>query len=371
MSASRRATVAHVSSAHPFTDNRIHYRECVSLSDAGFDVALIAVESPLEAPESPVRVVRMRRRQRLSRVLTAAPEAIYKALRSQARIVHLHDPELIPFIPVLRALGRKVVYDAHEDIPLQVLGKPYVRSWNRPLLVVIAKTLVALAKSADLVVAATDQIAGRFRPERTVVVRNYPPLRVEEEVEGERENIAVYVGGLARSRGLIELLDATEHPSFPADWSVHLAGPANSDVLEKIASLSKSGSDRVVFHGRLAPHAARDLLLRAKVGIVTLHPTPAYLESLPTKMFEYFAARLAVIASDFPYWRGIQGLTTAGLSVDPTSVDAVALAIRTYADDPELLKQHRDRGRALAVQTFNWGSEAETIVGAYERLMSR
>lgn len=360
--------VVHVSSAHPFTDNRIHYRECVSLTGAGFDVTLVAVESSLEAPRNAVQVAKLPRRSRLQRVLFSSPEAIRRALRTGAGIVHLHDPELIPFIPFLRAIGRRVVYDAHEDIPLQVLNKPYVRRWNRPVVIVVARVLVALAKSADLVVAATEPIADRFVPNKTVVVRNYPPLRVEEESADVREDIAVYVGGLARSRGLLELLAATEDPEFPAGWTLHLAGKANADVLHEIEALIERGAGNVVFHGQIAPHAARDLLLRAKIGLVTLHPTRAYLESLPTKMFEYFAARLAVIASDFPLWREIMGSDVSGVFVDPTNSAEVARAIRRYADHPDLLAEHGERGRELAVTKFNWDAEAATLVRAYERL---
>ena len=42
-----------------------------------------------------------------------------------------------------------------------------------------------------------------------------------------------------------------------------------------------------------------EVLAASKIGLVTLLPTPSYVESLPIKLFEYMAAGMPVIASDF------------------------------------------------------------------------
>ena len=41
-------------------------------------------------------------------------------------LVHFHDPELIPLGMRLKRKGFIVVADFHEDIPLQILTKPYL-----------------------------------------------------------------------------------------------------------------------------------------------------------------------------------------------------------------------------------------------------
>ncbi len=365
-------SVVHVSSAHPFTDNRIHYRECRTLTDAGFDVTLIAVASDLEGQPTDVTVRQLPRRRRLRRMVLSSAQAVRLALRTKAGIVHLHDPELIPFIPILRWAGRTVIYDAHEDLPVQILDKPYVSRWNRGAFAAMSRALMAIASRADLVVAATDKIAERFPRTRTVLVRNYPPLRDEESRlpdVTERRDVAIYIGALSRTRGIAEILAAVDRPEFPAGWELHLAGPVSSDVAQLIDAATQS--DRVIYHGQVAPTTARDLLLTAKVGLVTLRNTEAYRDSLPTKLFEYFAAGVPAVASDFPLWRSIIEPVEGGVLVDETDPTAIAHAVAAYAGSKELWAAHSANARRAAVESLNWVPEGASLVRAYETLEGR
>lgn len=371
MRGSHARLIAHVSSAHPYTDNRIHYRECRSLSEAGFDVQLIATESDFEGEATGVTVRKLPRRRRISRMTLSTLQAVRIALRTGARVVHLHDPELIPYIPLLRVMRRVVVYDAHEDLPTQVLDKPYVSRVTRLPMTWVTYALVSLARRADLVVAATETIAARFPASKTVLVRNYPPLRSEEEKLpplDDRGDIVVYIGGLSRSRGIPEVLRAVREPEFPDGWELHLAGMVSADVNDLIQDEVARG--RVKYHGTLPPLEARDLLLRAKVGIVTLQNTRAYRDSLPTKLFEYFAAGLPAVASDFPLWRGIIETGDAGTLVDEKSPAAIARAIAEYASNPVLWTRHSLSARKAAEAQLNWGREAQGLVEAYERMIA-
>src|SRR5260370_705736 len=96
----------------------------------------------------------------------------------------------------------------------------------------------------------------------------------------------------------------TPRSSPSASGSRGLAGamwpPALRDELERSA-----GWPRVRYLGRVDHGRVAEVLARAKVGIIPLHPHPAYRDALPVKLFEYLAAGLAVISIDVPRWREV------------------------------------------------------------------
>lgn len=365
-------TVVHVSSAHPHTDNRVHYRECNSLVEAGFDVTLVAVESELAGHTTNVKVIEIPRRKRVARMLLSSFEAIQKAVATRARIVHMHDPELIPFIPLLRLAGRIVIYDAHEDLPAQVKNKSYLRYPSAQIIALFSRILVRIAHFSNLIVCATETISNRYPQHKTVVVHNYPPLREAEAEVGaldieKRDARIVYVGGLSEGRGASVMVTAMAQSCIPEDWRLRIAGSVTEPYLQTLQA--KAGWNRVDFDGQIEPEAARDLILGARIGLVVLTGSEAYLDSLPTKMFEYFAAGVPVIASNFPLWRTIVEDNDCGVLVSPESPAQIANAIKEYAENPDLLVRHSQNARKLAVNYLNWAPEGKILIEAYDELL--
>lgn len=360
--------VAIVSSVHKWTDNRIHYREAASLHGAGFDVTLVAVEHDIDSPTTGVKVVRLpQRRSRVHRLLLGGLTAIRVALRNRPTIIHLHDPELVWAIPVLRVLGRRVVYDAHEDLPRQLANRDYRSPARRRLLRMIGRGVLAIARSADHVIAATESIARSFPQDRTTVVRNFPRTEIKE-LGTQRRDAVAYVGLLTERRGATSMVEAFGHQDFPNAWTADVAGPVDPPSL--LGQLqSRPGWKRVQFHGQISPPAVESLLESAQVGVVVLQRSQAYLESLPTKMFEYFAAGLPVIASDFPLWREIIERHECGLLVDETNPAEIARAVHRYANDAELRARHSENALRAARTELNWASEEARLLSAYGRLL--
>ncbi|MCV7522697.1 glycosyltransferase family 4 protein [Micrococcus luteus] len=361
--------ILHLSSAHPWTDNRIHLREASALAKAGMDVGLVAVDNDLSAVETGVRVVRTAPRGRLGRMTLGAVSALRAAVRSRAQVVHLHDPELIWTVPVLQALGRTVVYDAHEDLPSQVMHKPYIHPVVRTGLAAVSSALLRVADRADLVVAATETVAERFDPSHTVVVRNFPQAVPQERAivpVSRRPLTAVYVGGLSEARGTGDLVAAAGSEAWPEGWTLSMAGPGAGFLVDGLKA--ERGWSRVEHHGLVAPLDARRLVAEARVGLVVLRDTPNHRLALPTKMFEYMAAGTPVIASDFPLWRSILERYDCGILVDAGDPEQIASAVRRYAEDPEFLERHSANALHAYRTEVNWEAESRVLVAAYEAL---
>jgi glycosyltransferase involved in cell wall biosynthesis len=365
------ARVTHVSSVHRWTDNRIHYRECATLVEHGYRVTLVAVDTPVPGPKTAVRVIACPPVPRLRRMAFGSVRAVRTALKTNASIYHLHDPELVWAVPYLRLRGKKVVWDAHEDLPLDVQSKAYLRPVGRRVAQVAARAILRVAALANQVVAATEPIAARFPPAKTTVVHNYPPLRLAEDSASPvtaRPQAAVYVGLMAQRRGAFVMADAARSPLFPASWVLRAAGPMISPGFEAELAARPGWAD-VDYLGVVPPEEARDLMLNARVGLLLLQDTPAHRGgALPTKLFEYFAAGLPVIASDFEHWRPIIRDHDCGLLVDPSSPSEVAAAIARYASDDQLALRHSANARRLAVEQLNWTAEGQALLGVYARL---
>jgi glycosyltransferase involved in cell wall biosynthesis len=361
--------VAHVSSAHPWTDNRVHMREAASTASRHATL-LIAVDSPTTVPETGVTVVTIPRRPRVRRVFISTAQAVLLAVASGARVVHLHDPELIWSVPVLRALGRAVIFDAHEDLPDQFRNRHYLSPRVHGATRVLAHAVIAVASLSNHVIAATSHTGSRYPARKTSVVHNFPRLRSAERdlpPLSTRPLRATYIGAISENRGSETMRATVDDPDFPTGWQLHLAGPFYpARLASSFVGVEESG--RAIVHGLLSPESARDLLLESRIGLVVLQPTDAYRHALATKMFEYLAAGIPVIASDFPMWVDLLESLDCATFIPPNDPSALARAVRRYADDPALLERQGTNARRAAVEVFNWTTEEKTLLGVYDRL---
>jgi glycosyltransferase involved in cell wall biosynthesis len=105
-------------------------------------------------------------------------------------------------------------------------------------------------------------------------------------------------------------------------------------------------------------------------GLVCLLPLERYKVSLPVKMFEFMAAGLPVIASDFPLFRELVEDNGCGICVDPEMPERIASAARRLAGDAELVRQMGEMGRKAVLEKYSWEAEAQTLLGLYRTLES-
>ena len=167
--------ICHLTSVHTIRDPRIFHKQCKSLAGRGHDVALIACHDRAETIDG-VRIVPIDRPSgRLDRMTRVSFRVYRAAVREHADLYHFHDPELLWVGALLRLHGLRVVYDVHEDVPKQIMGKHWIPRRSRPL-VSKAFALVeqAGARIVDGIVAATPSIAHKFPANKTVVVQNFP-----------------------------------------------------------------------------------------------------------------------------------------------------------------------------------------------------
>ena len=362
--------IAHLTSGHSPNDTRVFLKECRSLAAAGHDVSLVFPGSAKQSNIDNVKLVGtgINPKSRWDRILNTPKQVFKTGLSLNADVYHFHDPALIPYGRKLKALGKIVIYDAHEDVPRQTLSKDYLFGPARPLL---ARWLEAYenkaAREFDLVIAATPTIAKRFADigARSEVVANYPlksefPVAAAEVTRDKKT--ACYVGVMTKIRGFCEMVNAMTHLNGA---KLVLAGPRpGHDLVSSVAKCE--GWKKAETLGELDRQGIQNLLSRATVGLVVLHPIPNYLDAFPIKMFEYMAAGLPVIASNFPLWKKIVEDNGCGICVNPNDSKAIAQAIQFIFDNPEKAKEMGQRGREAVQSSLNWEQEEKKLLKAYE-----
>jgi glycosyltransferase involved in cell wall biosynthesis len=368
-----RPRIVHLTTVHPRHDIRIFRKECVSLARAGYEVVQVVGDGQGDAQEEGVRIVDIGARPagRLAR-MRQQPARALQAVRALApALVHFHDPELLPVGVRLAREGLKVVYDAHEDVPRQMLTKQWIPALlRRPLSLAFEAYENRQVRHLSAVVGATPHIADRFAAvaRRAVNVSNFPFLHelAPPAEPRPREKAVCYVGGIFRTRGAFSMVRALPHVP---DVRLLLCGKFE-DAATEAELRAEPGWAQVDYLGVVGREQVREVMARSRAGLVTLLPLPSYLDSLPIKMFEYMSAELPVIASGFELWRGIVERHGCGLCVDPADSAAIARAIRRLVDDEGEAARMGQAGRAAVHAHYHWPRAEEELLKLYRELLA-
>ena len=119
----KKIKVAHITTGHGSFDTRIFYKECKTLTEAGYDVVLV-VPHDRDEVISGVQIRPIRKpASRLQRMTGTVWAEYRRDVAEKADCYHFQDYELIPAGILLKLTGKRVVYDIHENLPHGRVGK--------------------------------------------------------------------------------------------------------------------------------------------------------------------------------------------------------------------------------------------------------
>jgi glycosyltransferase involved in cell wall biosynthesis len=283
-------------------------------------------------------------------------------------LVHANDHDTAWVGVLAKLLCRsRFVYDTHELWPDRN-GRWEWRPWllaSEALFVRLADATVTVSPGV------ADVIARRYRVKRPVVIRNVPdhvlPSASQDRERRAAQPVAVYVGAVARGRGLeqaVEVLVAVP------ELRLRLIGPSAPGYETQLALRAQTAgvADRVEFEPPVEPSTLGEAIADADMGLVLIQPIClSYELSLPNKLFEYVAAGLPVVASDLPVLGPLVRDEEIGEVVPPGDIDALAQAVRRLAD-PARNAEVRERVRSFGEHT-TWARERRLLESVYTSLI--
>jgi len=367
----RRYRIVHLTTVHNPYDTRILRRECSMLArQRALDVYLLNSRGVRDEVNGVHIEPFDTAGSRWRRMTVSMWRALRAAQAMNADLYHLHDPELLPVGLALKLSGRKVVYDCHENF----LEKVKARSWiPRPLRGLYAGLYGFLVRRIlprlDGLVAATAGIAAQLPAKRAVVLRNLPDLEaIRAGISGSvrQPGLVLYTGGLTPNRGIEQVIPGLVGHCH-ADWKLVIVGNVNAGVRQRL--LASLEDERIEFRGLVAFGDVVRLMGEAAVGVVCNQARFDYQNALPNKLFEYMAAGLPVVCSDFPQWRELVETYQCGVLCDPGDPKSIGGAVEAVLSDPERARLMGRRGQAAVEESLALEPEVRRLRNLYEEIL--
>ncbi|MFA5386569.1 MAG: glycosyltransferase family 4 protein [Candidatus Paceibacterota bacterium] len=363
-----------LTSVHSALDIRIFHKEAKTLANADYSVVLIAQHNKEEII-SGIKIIPLSRpKNRFCRIFFLTKKVYGLALEQKADIYHFHDPEFLPWaVKLKRKTGAKIIYDVHENVPKQILSKYWIPNILKGFIALLVNVLEKFyARKMDRIIVATENISERFPREKTEVIRNFPDFSKINNIlpidYNKKLPIVLYQGGIVEIRGIRQIVAAAGTLKEKIElWLIGSFSPANF----RKEILTKKTEAYIKYKGYLPFEKMCRFLKRADIGLVLFLPEPNHIESLPNKIFEYMAAGIPVIASNFPLWKNIIEENKCGICVNPLEPKEIVKAIEYLIKYPEKAKEMGKNGKKAVLEKYNWENESRKLLKNYEKLVER
>ena len=279
--------------------------------------------------------------------------ALRQMCRGDLAVVSVHDPELIPAALLARLLRRvPVVVDVHEDVPAQVRHKQWVPRLLRPAAAWAAARALRLAERFGTVTLAEVGYRHLFRRDHPVFP-NYPAAGSLPALAPDAGYL-VYVGDITAERGAWDMVEAAG--LLAERRPLRLVGRCPEDLARGLQARAVALGVELEIMGPLPHFQAMEAAAGASAGFSLLHALPNYVGSMPTKVIEYLALGVPVVASDLSGIREALAGRAAVELVPPGDPAAAAAAVG------RLLAEEAREGAVLQApvlrRTLVWPDEA-------------
>ncbi len=196
---------------------------------------------------------------------------------------------------------------------------------------------------------------------------HFTPRPHEQQTSGTSPLKVAYVGRMIRSKGVDVLIRACDLLTKQAPQiTIDLYGmpdPSNPKALTEREIRAWTEKKGITWHGRT--NDVRMVWEKCEVCVV---PTPTR-EGMPRAMLEAAACGRALIVTDVPGCRHFVRHGVEGLIIPPGDAQALAEALQTLADNPELRTRMGHAARERILQGYTEEHLVERVAAIYQHLL--
>lgn len=367
--------VCHMTSAHQRYDGRIFRKECKSLSNAGYEVSLIVADGKGNEEVDNVKIFDTGFSYgRIRRFINTTNRVKKLAIELDSDIYHFHDPDLIFAGLSLKKRGKKVIFDMHENVPVDIEDKKYIPFILRKLFSFIYKNIEIYAvKRFDGIVSTRESINERLRKynHNIVLINNFPIL--EPVIETKLNSIPVkgpsicFAGAVSPNWQHKEIIEAIES----TDTMYYLAGESNEKYLDELKKLD--GWKNVKYMGKIPFKEVKTIYQESSIGMAVY----IYCKNMDnkkgnfanTKLFEYMYYEIPIVCTDFSLWKElVVDELNCGICVNPYDIDGIRKAINYLIENPDIAREMGKNGKDAIHKKYNWNILAQRLITFYDNI---
>jgi glycosyltransferase involved in cell wall biosynthesis len=388
-----------ISSLHGLYDDRIYWKEALSLKNHGYHVIHIGIgdEDMDFITSHGIRLIMVRKKRFfrnpyidiLFRRLTFRPDTYRKILAVcaglKSDVYHFHDLQINRIGRQLTRLPHKprVIYDVHEDYAASILSRYEDNSLKRALVSIYTLLLrrweISKAVHYDFIIPAYVAIEDIFKDHmpanKTGIILNYTTLSPVVDVsQTDREIDALYCGLINKYRGAMEILEASVilRKRMPG-IRIMLLGPVSDPALRKQMDLyirANSLEETVILKNEV-PYEEMDHYFRiSKIGMGIFMPVSIFYTAVQIKTFEYMAYGLPIVCSNFGNICKYVTENNCGIPVNPQSPLEIANALYKLLNDRELYLEMARNGIESVQNKYHWKFEEKKLLDIYNRVLN-
>lgn len=361
--------ICHYTTVHKRYDTRIFYKQCISLRSVAETVYLIVADGKGDEVKEGVKIIDLGQYQSFfQRFFITQRKLLNKLKVLKADLYHFHDPELIP-VSWWFSRNRPVIYDAHENLTDQIKHKPGIKHFSFLLRPLIKWGLFKMLYRFKLILCATDEIYQEIGHHKKQIIYNYPKLKPfldELGTDVQNEFNICYIGGLTRARGIDKIIQAI---SEIAGVKLVLAG-VFSEENYKAYCMSLGGWNKVEHLGWIKHEDAPKILKQCALGMSILEPTPAYIDSIPTKVLEYMSCSIPFLSTELTFCKILVKEHKCGMIVN-NNISSIKKGILFYMKNKDIRIKHGRKGLKAINQNYRWENEEKKLLNSYKDIFDK